>query len=130
VADGKTYEAKGQLLTKNVVVIVSGKVAFDDYSGKLTVRASDIQSVDQRRMKVASQLTILVTAEMVKNGVIDKLEEALSGPFAGDLPVSIMYHGSAAATFRCGERWSVSPTDELLRSLRECVGESGVVLGY
>ena len=129
-ADSENFEKQRQLLTKNQVVVISGKVAHDDYSGKLAIRAKDIQSVSDRRRKIASGLTIMLTAEMIQSGIVDKLEEALSGPYTGDLPVSIVYRGGASAKFQCGERWSVSPTDELLRSLKDCVGEDAVALEY
>ena len=129
-ADSEIFERQRQLLTKNQVVVISGKVAHDDYSGKLAIRAKDIQSIGERRRKIASGLTIMLTAEMIQSGIVDKLEEALSGPYTGDLPVSIVYRGGASAKFQCGERWSVSPTDELLRSLKDCVGEDAVALEY
>ena len=129
-ADSEIFERQRQLLTKNQVVVISGKVAHDDYSGKLAIRAKDIQSIGERRRKIASGLPIMLTAEMIQSGIVDKLEEALSGPYTGDLPVSIVYRGGASAKFQCGERWSVSPTDELLRSLKDCVGEDAVALEY
>ncbi|WP_197484250.1 hypothetical protein, partial [Halioglobus sp. HI00S01] len=60
-----------------------------------------------------------------------QLQRTLESGRGGSCPVSMMYlQGHNQARFTCGENWRVSPTDELLQSLRDQLGQDSVALEY
>lgn len=125
------YTEFRELLVKDTIVIAQGKIATDDRTGKLAMRASGLRSLVEARQNYASDLTIEVSAERADEAFAARLEETLAGAGGGTCPVSLVYrqpHNSARV--RLGERWQVVPSDELLQELREVVGAEGVALEY
>ena len=128
----ETYDAHRELLSKGNIVIVEGAVAHDDYSGSLGMRGvKEVRSLVQARQNYASELTIELQYDMIDDGFTDELEKVLSGASGGSCPVALLYGGAGGrARVRLGERWQVSPSDELIQSLRERVGKERVALRY
>jgi DNA polymerase III subunit alpha len=120
-----------ELLVKDTIVIVEGRVFTDDKTGKLAMRASSMRSLAAARQSRVSDLTIEVCAEKVNDKFAALLEKALAGAGGGSCPVSLMYRQPHnRARIRLGERWRVVPSDELIQELREVVGADSVALQY
>ncbi|MCR9186489.1 MAG: DNA polymerase III subunit alpha [Halieaceae bacterium] len=127
----ETLSEKRDLLVKDQIVIVEGSVAHDDYSGGLSVRARDVHSLQSIRESHAAELTIEVTQASLDDALADRLAQALGAAGGGRCPVSLWYQQPAGrARIRLGERWAVTPSDELLQQLRDCVGQTQVALQY
>tara|TARA_R100000005_G_scaffold87198_1_gene56368 strand:- start:589 stop:3348 length:2760 start_codon:yes stop_codon:yes gene_type:complete len=127
----ETLSEKRDLLVKDQIVIVEGNVAHDDYSGGLSVRARDVHSLQAVRESHAAELTIEVSQAALDDALADRLAQALAAAGGGRCPVSVWYEQPAGrARIRLGERWSVTPSDELLQQLRDCVGQKQVALQY
>ncbi|TXS92083.1 DNA polymerase III subunit alpha [Parahaliea maris] len=126
-----TYNEYRDLLVKDNIVIAEGSVAHDDYSGGLAMRAKAVRSLEQARENYASSLTIELSQEMVDEGLTEWLERTLSQAGGGSCPVSLLYcQPRNRARVRFGERWQVVPSDDLLQTLRERVGNEKVALEY
>jgi len=126
----ETFNAQRELLSKDSIVIVEGSVAHDDYSGGLAMRVKDVRSLLEARQNFASELTIELNHEMVDESFTAELERMLSGA-SGSCPVALVYGGaSSRARIKLGERWQVSPSDELLQTLKDRVGSERVSLRY
>jgi DNA polymerase-3 subunit alpha len=126
-----TYLAHRELLSKDSIIIAEGTVAHDDYSGGLAMRVKEVRSLLEARQSYASELTIELNHDMVNERFTDELERMLSGASGGSCPVAVVYGGaSSRARVRLGERWQVSPSDELIQTLRDCVGSERVSLRY
>lgn len=127
----ETLSEKRDLLVKDQIVIVEGGVAHDDYSGGLSVRARDVHSLQSIRESHAAELTIEVSQASLDDALADRLAQALGAAGGGRCPVSLWYQQPAGrARIRLGERWAVTPSDELLQQLRDCVGQTQVALQY
>ncbi len=127
----ETFAAHRDLLVKDSIVIVEGTVAHDDYSGGLAMRVRDVRSLLQARENYASGLTIEVRRDMIEAGLDDWLAQVLAGAGGGGCPVSLLYRQAEnRARIRLGERWQVSPSDDLIQSLRDRVGADAVSLDY
>ncbi|MFK8050268.1 MAG: DNA polymerase III subunit alpha [Halioglobus sp.] len=127
----EAYNAARELLSKDSIVIVEGAVAHDDYSGGLAMRVKEVRSLLQARQNYASELCIELRYDMVDQPFTDELERMLTGASGGTCPVALVYGGaSSRARVRLGERWRVSPSDELIEGLRERVGGGSVSLLY
>ncbi|KGE04491.1 DNA polymerase III subunit alpha [Pseudohaliea rubra] len=118
------------VLVKDAIIVAEGRVAQDDYSGGLVLRAQAVHSLDQERQRLARQLTIEVAGEAVDEAFTEFLARAL-GAAPGACPVRLIYcEGGVRAPVRLGERWQVNPTEELLQALRDRIGGANVTLAY
>lgn len=127
----EAYNENRELLSKDSIVIVEGAVAHDDYSGGLAMRVKEVRSLLQARQNYAAELRIELRRDMIDEPFTNELEKVLSGASGGTCPVALVYGGtSSRARIRLGERWRVSPSDELIQSLRERLGSSSVTLLY
>ena len=127
----EAYNEHRELLQKDNIVIVEGRVAPDDYSGGLVMRAKSLRTLDEARQDYASALTISISTDMISDGFTERLQSTLSRGLGGSCPVWLEYRQpDNVARVRCGERWRVMPSDELLQALRECVGSEHVALNY
>ncbi len=120
-----------ELLVKDTIVIAEGRVAVDDKTGKLSMRASGLRSLAAARQSRVSDLTIEICAEKLNEQFAELLEKTLAGAGGGNCPVSLIYRQSDnLARIRLGVRWRVVPSDELIQELREVVGAQAVALQY
>ena len=127
----ETYNEHRELLQKDNIIIVEGRVAEDDYNGGLVMRARGVRSLDQARQDYAAALTIQISEDMVSDSFTDQLQQTLASAAGGSCPVWLEYsQPHNRARVRCGERWQVIPSDELLQALKECVGSDRVSLNY
>jgi DNA polymerase-3 subunit alpha len=127
----EAYLQYRELLVKDTIVIVEGRVSTDDRTGKPTMRASGVRSLLEAREDYASALTIEVNREMLDDSLADRLERTLAGAGGGSCPVSLIYKQPRnRARVILGEQWQVVPSDELLQSLRDCFGHDQVALEY
>ncbi len=123
--------ANRDLLVKDQVIIVEGKVNRDDYNGGLAVNGIGVSSLMQAREKYAAELTIELTEDMADDQLADALEQTLVRAGGGRCPVALVYSQARnRARVRLGERWRVEPSDELLQSLRDKLGSERVFLVY
>lgn len=127
----EVYNQFRELLVKDTIVLVEGKVQQDDRSGKPVVRASSVRSIDEARQSYASRLTLRVNAERFDDHFTTRLEQILAGAAGGRCPVSIDYlQQSNRARVHLSERWRVVPSDELIQILRDELGHEQVALEY
>ncbi len=127
----EAYNAHRELLVKDTIIIVEGRLAQDDFSGGLVMRAKEVRSLLEARQNYARELRIDVTQDMLCDSFSDTLESMLSSAAGGTCPVSLVYRQQHnLAKVQLGERWQVIPSDELIQSLRDCVGSERVSLQY
>ncbi|MFT7265378.1 MAG: DNA polymerase-3 subunit alpha, partial [Halioglobus sp.] len=127
----EAYNENRELLSKDSIVIVEGAVAHDDYSGGLAMRVKEVRSLLQARQNYAAELRIELSHDMIDEPFTNELEKVLSDASGGTCPVALVYGGaSSRARIRLGEQWRVSPSDELIQSLRDRLGSGSVTLLY
>ncbi len=127
----EAYAEHRELLVKDTIVIVEGRISVDDRTGKLVMRASSVRSLLQARQSYAAALTIELQQEMIDERFAERLEQTLASAGGGNCPVSLIYRQPRnRAKIRLGERWQVVPSDELLQALKDCVGSDRVTLEY
>ncbi|HEX7048402.1 MAG TPA: DNA polymerase III subunit alpha [Gammaproteobacteria bacterium] len=120
----------GHLLSKDTVVLVEGKLSFDEFINGWKVTARNVTGIDDARANAVRRVDITWTAD-------DRDEErraalqALLGAHRGTCPVWIRYAGaSAGGVLKLGENWRVAPTDALVRGLQDLFGRDAVALIY
>jgi DNA polymerase-3 subunit alpha len=129
IAFSKTYDQYMGLLQVDNVLFIDGTV--DTRSGEPKVIANSFERVENLREKFQEQLSLKID---LKTGVIQKNDlkeiETLFSLNKGSTQVRFLVHSKEAnAPIRMNVRnFVVEPNDELLRGLRQVLGEDAVQL--
>ncbi len=123
------YSECADRLASDEIVVVSGRVESDEFSGGFRMIADQVLTLDQARARHARHLKIEVRPDCAE---IDRNLAAAMRPYRqGKTPVILVYHGAdARALLRLGDEWRVEPCAELLAALGGIDGVIGARLGY
>ncbi len=128
---GEDYETYASLLIKDHVLVVSGSLGFDHFSGQNRIRATEVLSIEQARGKYARYLEVVINQQKLKNGATGELQTLLKNFNNGLCPVIMKYqNGNASANIKLGNNWLITPTDDCLKQLRSFAGEDNVTIRY
>ncbi|MFB6434831.1 MAG: DNA polymerase III subunit alpha [Candidatus Malihini olakiniferum] len=121
---------KEQIL-KEQILIVSGQISFDDFSGELKMIAREVMDLSEAREKYARGLAISLTDRQIDDQLLNRLHQLLESHRSGTIPIHLYYQREyACARFRFGAAWRVIPTDMLLNDLRALLGNTNVELEF
>ncbi|HEY4372732.1 MAG TPA: DNA polymerase III subunit alpha [Burkholderiales bacterium] len=121
-------DAHRDLLKPDELLVISGKVREDQFSGGVRISAERLYGIADLRRAYARVLKVSMNGQ----ANVKKLMELLT-PYrgGGSCPVVIDYHnGNAACDIPMGEEWHVQPREELLQGLREWLTPAGVEVLY
>ena len=125
----ETYERYASLLKEEHLVIISGSVKKDDYTGGVRIIAERVLDLTSARAAQASSLIISLDAQHTAVDIIG-LKNTLK-PLCNDdgLPILVYVHTQgASAEVRLGLDWRVMPTEGLLTALENFDGVTQVVM--
>lgn len=129
-AYSEVYQQCRDLLLKDRIVIVEGRIAQDDRTGAPVIRVSSVRSLAEERTNHVSELAITITAAEADDRFRKFLATTLRAA-PGDCPVTLHYAQSAQrGELRLGEKWRVSPSEDLLEALRKELGGERVALKF
>jgi DNA polymerase III subunit alpha len=125
------YQKYRHLLLKDQLVIIKGKAIEDDYvESGISIRTSEIFSLDEIRKKNAC-LVLSMAHEQLKNGGVEHLKQTIAPFRNGNSEVFIRYNnGQAIAHLNLGAEWSLTINDDLLDKLSESIGKDNVKIDY
>ncbi|RLK50712.1 DNA polymerase III alpha subunit [Alkalispirillum mobile] len=127
----EAYERLRSLIAVDRVLVVEGKLDYDDFAGGWRITVEQLQDIADARADRLRRLVVGVTAGGAGNGFADALDEALRPYRQGRCEVQLDYHGEeASGRLRLGPDWRVHPSDELLRRLERLAGPEQVRLEY
>ena len=132
---GETFLANRAKLHKDALLVVEGVVQNDDFRGK-RLRADAVYTIAEARARFASRLEITLDDDGVGGDFGGRLQTLLEshcgvGANGADCPVAVAYRcGRARGRVRLGERWRVTPSDDLLHGLRSAFGAESVRVVY
>jgi DNA polymerase-3 subunit alpha len=130
------YNNARDLLLKDGLLVLSGQVRYDDYSGMLKMSADSVRLLSDVRQEKVRELCLVLESGSLPASFIRELVDVLdtyrqSPPQATGCGVVIHYKRSDAhARLRLGDAWRVRPDDELLQRLRDRYGAGCVSLVY
>ena len=131
LAYSEVFDKRRSMIVDDHLLIVRGKVSFDDFSGGNRVTAEDIFDIDTARRQYARKL------ELFMNGQADseRLRRTLTPHLAPNLPdgCSVLIHynnGDAVVDVPLPEQWRVRITESLIQSLHDWLSEQNVVVLY
>jgi DNA polymerase-3 subunit alpha len=119
----------GDLLVKDEIIVVEGKVSVDDFSGGFRMTANKLMSLADAKSRFANGVRISI------KGPQEQLAESLASVFApyrnGSSPVYVDYRNQRArARLELGPDWNVKPCEELVAALNELEEVSEARLAY
>lgn len=111
----------GELPGVDEVIVVSGKVEHDDFSGGCRMVAEQILGLEAARAHYAGALQLVLKAGGGHETIQHALHELL-GPFRpGTVPVIVdCKTRKASVRLELGVDWRIRPCDELLAAARNC----------
>lgn len=120
-----------ELLQEDKILVISGQVSFDEFSGGNTMSARDAMDLVQAREKNAKGLQVHLESSWCNVSTVDKLQTILQPYQGGSCPVKVHYvHPDAKVDLTLGAQWYVTPEDELLYDLQQLLGKPQVGLEF
>jgi len=125
------YDTFAELLEKDAILVCSGQVSFDDYSGGYTMTARDVMTIADARENYVKSLDLSVDKSAIKSNFIEEFTQIVSPYKDGTCPVRINFsREEAQGQLTLGVQWRVSPTDVLLHNLKTLLGDENVFLEF
>ena len=125
------YDTFAELLVSDAILVCSGQVSFDDYSGGITMTARDIMTVADARENYVTSVDVNVNKTKAGEGFIEKFSAVLTPYKDGTCPIRLFFQrDEAKAMLELGVQWRVTPADPLLHDLRTLLGEDEVTLKF
>ncbi len=127
----EALETYGDLLQKDQIIIATGSVQMDDFSGGLKMSVREVITLDEARSRYAKSLALALHQEQLTPAFIKQLQQLIAPYKEGTLPLHFYYqspHGRAL--LKGGVEWRITPKDELLEQLRILLGENAVELEF
>ncbi len=131
------YEQCRDLLVCDKVLVVEGNLGFDEFRGGLSLRAEQVYEFEKAREIHASCLLLRTSRTSVQQAFptfeafVRELQRILSAYAGGACPLQMDYScAEASGIVRLGEKWRVTPGDELLRRLERLLGSGSVKVLY
>ena len=127
----RLFEERYADLAKDQIMIISGNIEDDDYTGGVRIIAEDLYTIDQLREKRAKRLVLKVASQQQVETLLAQLPNLIQPYQGGECPISIAYHSEqAGAELLLGETWRINPKETLLALLRKLCGKESVVMEY
>jgi DNA polymerase-3 subunit alpha len=125
------YDRFAELLEMDAILVCSGQVSFDDYSGGNTMTARDIMTITDARENYVTSLDVQVQKVQLADNFIEQFTQILTPHKEGTCLVRVFYQREEArGMLELGVQWRVSPTDMLLYDLKELLGDESVTLQF
>lgn len=120
-------------LNKDKLLIIEGEIQRDEYTGNTRVLGKKILDITEARESHAKNLTIRLSKPTINPSLLNDLQKLMINFCPGLCPTRIAYHHPELSTevfLSLGNSWSVKPTDDLLKALRENFGEDSICIQY
>ncbi|MEP1871353.1 MAG: DNA polymerase III subunit alpha [Paraglaciecola sp.] len=120
-----------ELLQTDKILVITGQVSFDEFSGGNTMSARDAMDLVQAREKNAKCLQLQMQSSWCNSSTVGKLQTIFQPYQGGSCPVQVHYvHPDAKADLTLGAQWYVTPQDELIYDLQQLLGKPQVNLEF
>jgi DNA polymerase-3 subunit alpha len=130
------FEEHRELLQPDAILVITGNLRADDYTGGVGLIARGVQTLEQARAARAEHLLLRLDLSD-PSGHAAGLERAqqlheLLAPYRGDgIPLRLHYRRPGCeGRLRCGDGWRVAPADALLKRLGLLLGHDAVQVVY
>ena len=126
----ESYFKNKEFLRKDEIILVDGKLRFDQFSSSWQVNAEKVRMIDD----VIEEKARILTIDLDENHnylLIEKIKNALTASEQGECQVAINYENSSAiGRVELGDDWKILPTTKLRKDLEELIGKNSFNLSY
>ena len=127
----EALETYGDLIEKDDIIIATGSIQFDDFSGGLKMSAREIMTLDGARTRNAKSLALAINQEQLDAKFVKELTACITPYKEGTLPLHFYYQNEQGRALLKGSlEWRVTPSEKMLVELRALLGESSVELEF
>ena len=110
------YEEYKDVLINDSIIVLSGELTLDHYSGNTRINVNTIYDLEAARNRFAKYLAVTINYKQVNEDFIEQFKDVIS-PFKedGQCPLIFYYHGEkATAQIYCAKQWHIRLSQELL----------------
>jgi DNA polymerase-3 subunit alpha len=123
------YQQYRELLVKDALLLIDGKLRFDEFANTWVLRASKVSELERMREKEARR--VVLKMKSADSACFARLETLLREFRGGNCQVAAQYIGAGArAALSFGPEWNVRPTPQLLESLEALLGKDRIAVLY
>jgi DNA polymerase-3 subunit alpha len=123
------YQQFREILVKDALLLIEGKLRFDEFANTWTLRASKVSELERLREREARR--IVLKLRNVDSRLLTNLQTVLTPFKGGACHVAVQYHGaSARGTYSFGAEWKVRPAPALLEELERLLGRGKIAVLY
>ncbi len=123
------YQQFREILVKDALLLIEGKLRFDEFANTWTLRASKVSELERLREREARR--IVLKLKDVDSRLLTNLQTVLTPFKGGSCHVAVQYHGAGArGTFSFGAEWKVRPAPALLEELEKLLGRGRIAVLY
>ncbi|HTU64864.1 MAG TPA: DNA polymerase III subunit alpha [Steroidobacteraceae bacterium] len=123
------YQQFRELLVKDALLLIEGKVRFDEFANTWVLRANKVSELERLREKEARRIVLKIRATDAK--LLAGLQTTLTPYRGGACHVAVQYYGAQArGTFSFGADWKVRPAPALLEDLEKLFGRGCLAVLY
>ena len=126
----ESYFKNREFLRKDEIILVDGKLRFDQFSSSWQINAEKVRTIDD----VIESKARILTIDLDENHnylLIEKIKNTLSASERGECQVAINYENSSAiGRVELGNDWKILPTNKLRKDLEELIGKNSFNLSY
>ncbi|QIM67862.1 DNA polymerase III subunit alpha [Mannheimia granulomatis] len=127
----EALENFGHLMQQDQIIVATGSIQFDDFSGGLKMSAREVLSLDEARARFAKSLALAINQEQLSADFIKKLTAIISPYKEGTLPLHFYYQSpEGRVLLKGGVEWRINPNEVMFNELKELLGESAVELEF
>jgi DNA polymerase-3 subunit alpha len=125
------FQKYRDLIVKDALVLVDGKLRFDEFSDSWRLTAMRLTELDKVREQQARRVVLKWPQNGNSKALIGRLAEVLGPWRPGPCPITVEYTGSSATgALNLGNEWTVRASRELLEQLETLMGRGGVKVFY
>jgi len=125
------FQRHKELLKKDQVVVIEGKLRFDEFSSSWQVNVENVINIEDMIVQRAKILIIELKNEQESTSILSKIKQTLESSDKGKCLVAINFNGaSASGRVDLGDAWMISPTKDTRDNLVRLLGEGSLRLNY
>ena len=123
------YNLFSELLVLDSLLVISGSVSQDEYSGGFKILADSVKSLYDVRCERLNKLELLICGEY--DEWVQTVEKILTGYRDGECKFFVTYStNNYSAQLDVGKEWHIKPRDDLIAKLKDEFGETSLRLHY
>jgi len=126
------YETYRHIISKDKILVISGKLAFDDYLNDYKLTAEKLLDLEEARDQFAGRLVIRFKNQGVNDpDLVKRIQSALVPHRNGACQVMMLYkNADSQAMLQFGQEWKVKPNKLMVDNLKKIFGNDNVKIQY